>query len=384
MSKKISFIMLFALLAVTVLAACAPAAVATEAPAVEAPAEAPVAEAPAEPEAPAVEAPAAVEEPMEITDTELNVLCTPQEEWCQGMKQEFEAMYPITVNYVRMSSGEALARIVAEKDAPTFDIWWGGPIDSFVSAKGQGLLETYDSPNYGNIRDPKLMKDPDNQWVGVYVGSLGFATNTNWLAAHPDAKAPTSWDDLLKPEFTGQVMVAHPSTSGTSYTAISTVLQIRGEEAGWEYLKQYAGQMASFTKSGAAPAKFVCQGEAAVAIVFSHDTVNEIENNSCPLVLTFPAEGTGYEIGGEAILKGAKNMQAAKLWFDWAISPEGQALGPKYHAYQAPTVNGVELSHPELMEANLIDYNFVWSGENKTAFVDKFTNEIATAENLKQ
>ncbi len=380
-SKRINFMMAATMLILMVLTACAPAPVAPVAPAV--PTEVPAA--PAEPAAPvAPAAPEATEAPVVITDTELNVLCTPQEEWCQGMKQEFEALYGITVNYVRMSAGEALARIEAEKDAPTFDIWWGGPIDSFISAKGKGLLETYDSPNFVNIRDPKLMKDVDNQWVGVYVGTLGYATNTNWLAAHPDAKAPTSWDDLLKPEFTGQVMVAHPSTSGTSYTAISTVLQIRGEDAGWEYVKKYAAQMAQFTKSGAAPAKFVCQGEAAVAVVFSHDIVNEIENNSCPLVLTFPAEGTGYEIGGEAILKGAKNIQAAKLWYDWAISPEGQALGPKYHAYQAPTVNGVELSHPELMEAKLIEYDFLWSGENKTAFVEKFTNEIANAENLKQ
>jgi len=376
LAKKAGLLIAVLFLAVSVLAACQTAA----------PTEAPVVEEPAATEAPVVETEAPVETaaPVEITDTELNVLCTPQEEWCQGMKQEFEALYGITVNYVRMSSGEALARVEAEKDAPTFDIWWGGPIDSFVAAKEKGLLEAYDSPNYGNIRDPELMKDVDNQWVGVYIGTLGFATNKNWLAEHPDSKAPTSWDDLLKPEFTGQLMVAHPSTSGTSYTALATILQIRGEEAGWEYIKKYAAQMAQFTKSGAAPAKFVCQGEAAVGIVFSHDIVNEIENNSCPLELTFPAEGTGYEIGGQAILKGAKNIQAAKLWFDWAISPEGQALGPKYHAYQAPTVNGVELSHPELLEVNLIDYDFIWAGTNKTAIVDKFTNEIATAENLKQ
>jgi iron(III) transport system substrate-binding protein len=159
---------------------------------------------------------------------------------------------------------------------------------------------------------------------------------------------------------------------------------MRGEEAGWEYIKQYAGQISQYTKSGAAPAKFVGLGEGAVAIVFSHDIVNEIDNNKMPLVLTFPEEGTGYEIGGQGILKGAVHMQAAKLWYDWAISPEGQALGPKYMAYQAPTVNGVELSHPELMEANLINYDFIWAGTNKKAFVDRFTNEIANAENLKQ
>jgi len=378
-SKRVSSLMMVVLMAVAILSACAPAATEAPAAATEPPAAA------TEPPAAATEEPAAATEaPAEITDTELNVLCTPQEQWCQGMKQEFEAKYGITVNYVRMSAGEALARVQAEKDNPQFDIWWGGPIDSYVAAKGEGLLEAYDSPNYANLIDPVKMKDVDNQWVGIYVGTLGFATNTEWLAANPNVEPPKSWDDLLKPEFKGQVMVAHPSSSGTSYTALATVLQIRGEEAGWEYLKQYAGQMSQYTKSGAAPAKFVGQGEAAVAIVFSHDIVNEIENNKLPLVLTFPEEGTGYEIGGMALIKGAKHPQAAKLWFDWALTPEAQALGPTFAAYQAPTVTGVELSHPELLEVNLIDYDFIWAGEHKKEFVDKFTNEIANAENLKE
>jgi iron(III) transport system substrate-binding protein len=372
---KRNALMLFVLLALAVLSACAPAA--TPTPAAPPPTEPSVpTEPPAEPTAAPTEAP--------ITDTELNVMCTPQEQWCQGMKQEFEAKYGITVNYVRMSSGEALARLEAEKDNPQFDIWWGGPIDSFVAAKQDGILEAYDSPNYANLIDPAKYKDPENYWVGIYVGTLGFATNKNWLAEHPGVEAPKSWDDLLKPEFKGQVMVAHPSSSGTSYTALATVLQIRGEEAGWEYLKKYAGQISQYTKSGAAPAKFVGQGEAAVGIVFSHDIVNEIENNKMPLVLTFPEEGTGYEIGGMGLIKGAAHPQAAKLWFDWALTPEAQALGPKFTAYQAPTVKGVELSHPELLQVKLIDYDFVWAGEHKKEFVDKFTNEIANAENLKK
>ena len=279
------------------------------------------------------------------------------------MKVEFEKKYSgITVNYVRMSAGEALARLQAEVDNPSFDIWWGGPIDSFVAAKEAGVLQAYDSPNYANLIDPSKTKDADNFWGGIYMGSLGFATNTNWLKEHPEAKAPTSWDDLLKPEFKGQVLVAHPSTSGTSYTALATILQIRGEEKGWEYIKQYAGQISQYTKSGAAPAKFVGLGEGAVAIVFSHDIVNEIENNEAPLQLTFPAEGTGYEIGGMAIIKNAKHLQAAKLWFDWGLTGEAQSLGPKYKAYQAPTVKDVKASRPELMEVKLIKYDFVWAG----------------------
>jgi iron(III) transport system substrate-binding protein len=314
---------------------------------------------------------------------ELSLLCVPQEEWCQGMKQEFEAKFGITVNYVRMSSGEALARMEAEKDNPQFDIVWGGPIDTYIAGKEEGLFDAYDSPNLKNLLNQELYKDADNYWAGIYVGSLGFCTNEDWLSEHPGVEAPTSWDDLLRPEFAGQLLVAHPSTSGTSYTALATVLQMRGEEQGWEYLRQYAGQMLQFTKSGAAPAKFVGLGEAAVGIVFSHDIVNQMEEG-LPLVLTFAEEGTGYEIGGMAIIKGGKHRDAAEKWFDWALTPEAQSLGPKYKAYQAPTVGGVELSHPELLQVNLISYDFQWAGANKKAFVDKFTNEIATADNLKE
>ncbi len=334
--------------------------------------------------APPPPAPAAGDSGEMEASTELNVLCTPQPEWCEGMKVEFEKAHPdITVNFVRMSSGESLTRLRNERENPQFDIWWGGPVDSFIAAKQEGLLEPYDSPNLAAIKDPNLMKDPDNAWAGIYVGSLGFATNENWLAENPGVEPPRSWDDLLKPEFEGQIMVAHPSSSGTSYTALCTILQLKGEEAGWDYLNDYASQVLQFTKSGSAPGRFVGQGEAAVGIVFSHDIVANIEDGM-PLVLTFPEEGTGYEIGGMGIIKDAKHPDAAQKWFDWALEPTTQEMGPKYAAYQAPTVEGAAASKPELLEVNLIDYDFEWCGQNKKDFVDRFTNEVATADSLRE
>ena len=153
-SKKASVVVVTMLmLAIFVLSACQPKPVATEAPVVAT--EAPVV---------VTEAPVVVPTELVITDTELNVLCVPQEQWCQGMKQEFEAKYGITVNYIRMSSGEAVAKLEAEKDAPTFDIMWGGPIDGYVAAKEAGVLEQYVSPNLGNIINPDLMMDVMYYW----------------------------------------------------------------------------------------------------------------------------------------------------------------------------------------------------------------------------
>ncbi|OQY48622.1 MAG: hypothetical protein B6242_01920 [Anaerolineaceae bacterium 4572_78] len=316
--------------------------------------------------------------------TEINVLCPPREEQCEGMKQAFEEKFGIKVSYARMSTSESLTRLREEKDDPQFDIWWGGPVDSYIVAKQEGLLEAYNSPNYINLIDQEKYKDPDNYWGGVYVGSLGFCTNTDWLAKHPGVEPPHSWDDLLKPEFEGQIMVAHPSTSGTSYTVMSTILQLKGEEEGWSYLNDLSDQIFQFTRSGAIPPKFIGEGEAGVCITSSHEVIYRIEDGNLPLVLTFPDDGTGYEIGGMAIVKGAKHPDAAKKWFDWALTSESQAIGPKYQAYQGPTVKDTKVAYPELLEVNLIDYDFVWAAERKDEFIKKFTKDIAAADNLRK
>lgn len=375
--RKTTLFVLFVMV-LFALAACAPAP--TPVPTAAPPTAAPK---PTDVPKPTVAAPTAAPAPT-VAPTkaplkgELNLLCTPQQIWCEGMKKEFEALNPgVTVNFVRLSSGEALTRIRNEKANPQFDIWWGGPIDSFIAAKAEGLLEGYKSPGHANIVDPKLMldNDPNPTWSGIYVGSLGFATNTKQTVIKP----PTSLDDLIKPELKGQIVIAHPASSGTSYTFMCTILQIKGEQAGWEYMKKFSSNVLIWTKSGAAPVQNVGLGEAAVGVVFSHDIVKGIDVDKLPLALSFPAEGTGYEIGGQGIIKGAKNPALAQAWYDWALEAKTQELGKKYTAYQGLTIKGAQPPKPELLQVKLINYNFDYCGKNKTAFVDKFSNEIAAA-----
>ena len=80
---------------------------------------------------------------------------------------------------------------------------------------------------------------------------------------------------------------------------------------------------------------FVGAGEGAVGIVFSHDIVKQIEAG-LPLVLTFPEDGTGYEVGGMAIVEGAEHVDAAQKWYDWALTAEAQALGPVLQSVPGP------------------------------------------------
>ncbi len=329
----------------------------------------------------------------------LTVLCTPQEDWCVAMTQAFEAETGIKTNYVRLSSGEALARIRASKDNPEFSIWWGGPADTFIAAKEEGLFQAYESPNAEAI--PAELRDPDGFWAGVYVGALGFCSNVNVLE-ELGIDAPTSWADLLKPELQGNIAMAHPATSGTAFTAFWTVVTLQAdaleaEEAGkgydeegmpteaaidaaFAYFESFHNNVLQYTRSGSAPGRLAGQGEVAVSIIFSHDcTKFQIEGFEGILTTTFPEEGTGYEIGGMAILANAPELEAAQKWYDWALTAAAQEIGATVNSLQLPTNPDAKV--PELSvnlaEVKLVDYNFLAAGASRNAMVERFDSEIA-------
>ena len=320
------------------------------------------------------EAPAA-----DLEDT-LTVLCTPQEDWCQVMVARFEEEFGVDTNYVRLSSGEALARLQAGAEAPEFSVWWGGPADGFVAANADGLLEPYTSPNAEAI--PAEYKDPDGVWTGVYVGALGFCSNQAVLD-EMGIDVPTSWDDLTDPALAGQVAIAHPASSGTAYTALFTqVLRLGGEDEAIEYAKSLHPNILQYTSSGAAPAEMAGRGEVAVSVVFSHDCVRNIEAGFDDLVVSFPEEGTGYEIGGTALIANAPEPNAAKAWIDWALEAETQEIGPNEAAsFQLPTNPdaAVNENSVNLDEVNLVEYDFQAAGEAREELTQRFEDEVAAA-----
>ncbi|MEN6297033.1 MAG: ABC transporter substrate-binding protein, partial [Rectinema sp.] len=203
---------------------------------------------------------------------------------------EFEKDTGIKIQYVRLSAGELLARIRAEKGNPQASVWFGGSYDNFVPAAKDGLLEAYQSPELANI--PKVYQDAMGYANPFYVGAIGFACNTDWFKKK-GLPYPTSWDDLLKPEFKSQISMAHPSTSGTSYTILATIVQMRGEEGAWKYFTALNQNIRQYTKSGTTPPMDVGLGEAAIGITFSHDGLKPAFEGY-PVAMSFPKDGTGY------------------------------------------------------------------------------------------
>ncbi|WP_232668168.1 ABC transporter substrate-binding protein [Pseudonocardia sp. TRM90224] len=310
---------------------------------------------------------------------EVIVACGAAEDWCQTMTAAFTAKTGIPAKHVRLSSGETVARLGASKESPEFDVWHGGPADGFEAAKGQGLLQSYTSDITKKI--PDKYRDAEGFWTGVYVGALGFCSNRDVLAKTGLA-APTSWDELLQPGYAKQLSVAHPATSGTAYTTLFTLVKLKGsEDAGMEYFRSLNKSVLQYSKSGTAPGQLAGRGEVATGVVFSHDCIKYQEEGSTSLQLTFPAEGTGYEVGGVAIINKARNLDGAKAYVDFATTAEAQELGPTVKSYQRPTAPDAK-APPQAFDpaaVKLIDYDIVAAGKAKKALVQKFEASVATA-----
>ncbi len=315
------------------------------------------------------------EENNTVAPTKLTLYAGLMEEHAIEAAKEFEKETGIKVEFVRMSSGEILGRIRAEKENPKASVWFGGPADAFIAAQTEGLLEKYESPNASVI--PAKFKDADNYWTGIYLGYLGFVSNDKFLKEKGVA-APTSWDDLLKPEFKGHVVMANPGSSGTAYTALATVVQMRGEEDGLAYMRELHGQISQYTKSGTAPGRMAGLGEAGVGITFLHDAIKYREEGFSDIVLSVPEEGTGYEIGAVAIIAGAPEMEAAKMFIDWTLTKKAQELGQSIGSYQFLTNPEATPPHQadEIKDTKLMEYDFSWAGENRGSLTEKWNDAI--------
>jgi iron(III) transport system substrate-binding protein len=313
---------------------------------------------------------------------ELVVYCTVQEEWCRPMVAAFEKATNIKVLMTRKSAGEFYAQIKAEAANPRGDVWWGGTGDPHLQAAEEGLTEPYKSPKMAELQDwaVRQWEASKGRTVGIYAGALGYSYNTEQLKKK-GIPEPKCWADLTKPAFKDEIQVANPNSSGTSYTMLATFVQLMGEDKAFEFLKALHKNINQYTKSGAAPSRAAATGESLVGITFMHDAVMQVVNGA-PVKVVAPCEGTGYEIGSMSIIKGAKNMENAKKWYDWALTPEAQAIAGPAKAYQVPSNKAAPVppQAPKLAEIKLINYDFAKYGTTaeRTRLLTKWDKEVAT------
>ena len=341
-------------------------------------------EAPAATEAPKTDAPAATEaaeaDPMKDliaaaqAEGELTVYGSCEEEYLAAACEHFQELYGIKVNYQRLSTGEVQAKIEEEKGNPSADVWFGGTTDPYNVLAKEDLLEPYAAQNASHLLSD-MYKDPDGKWYGIYKGILGFMVNTDELT-RMNLEAPADWQDLLKPEYKGLIWLSNYNTAGTAKLVINTMIQKYGHDEGIQYLVDLDKNIEVYTKSGSGPSKNVGTGECVIGIGFLHDGITQIVDNGYENVkLVIPSSGTSFEVGATAIFKGAAHPNAAKLWIEYALSPECVNLAAQNGSYQFLVIDNA--TQPEvamqfgLDPDNVMDYDFEDAKNNIGTYIEE-------------
>lgn len=297
-----------------------------------------------------------------------------EEEIAQNLLAQFQKETGIAVDFVRLSTGEATARLEAEKNNPQASIWLGGVGLGHAEMKEKGLTTPYQSPATASLE--AKYKDPEGYWNGIYLGSLVFATNRE-LLQKKGLKAPTTWTELLDPKWKGQIQLPNPGTSGTSYNIIAALVTDKGEEKAFDYLKQLHRNVSQYTRSGAAPAKNVALGEALVGVGYVHDLLKLVHVSKASLDIVYPKDGTGYEVASVSLIKGGKQTELAKKLIDWVYTTSAsQVLADNF--VTPLKRDGVKL-RPEMVipdGVRLVDVPIDWAGKNKTRLIEMWNEKV--------
>ena len=313
---------------------------------------------------------------------ELTVYGSCEEEYLTAACQHFEELFGIKVNAQRLSTGEVQAKIEEENGNPSADVWFGGTTDPYNVCAAEGLLEPYAATNASHLISD-MYKDADGNWYGIYKGILGFMVNTDELT-RLGLEAPQDWADLLKPEYQGLVWLSNYNTAGTAKLVVNTMIQKYGHDEGIQYLVDLDKNIEVYTKSGSGPSKNVGTGECVIGIGFLHDGITQIVDNGYTNVsLIIPSSGTSFEIGATAIFKGAAHSNAAKLWIEYALSPECVELGAQNGSYQFLVIDNAtqptQAAEFGLDPDNVMDYDFEDAKANITTYVEEVMKALSDA-----
>lgn len=285
----------------------------------------------------------------------------------------------IEVSCERLSAGEMMQRAEQERDAPQVSVLLGGSSAYYESAAQRGLIEPYQSAEADNV--PEVYRDPEGDWTPIYIGVIGFACDQEWFE-QTGTPYPRSWNDLLSPALQGQVVMAAPQSSGTSYTVLSALMHKLGEDAAWAYFETLDRNIAFYTASGLGPVRAVANGEAAVGIVFAHDG-RRSSLDGYPVVLQYPEDGTAAEIGACALVRGGppEEQENARRFIDWFLSRRGQECFIEAKSCRLPvnvsarTADGL----PALSTLDLIESDDSWASMVQNTLSQQFCDRFERA-----
>lgn len=275
----------------------------------------------------------------------------------------------IELEVLTMSSGEAWSR--AESEAPNFGADMQiGMLESFaLEAVEQDFIEPYETEAWADV--PEKFKDPNGHWFGTSFWYNTIIINED-IFEQKGLDIPKTWEDLTDPQYEGEIVLPDPGTAGTAYLFTSTIIQLFGEDAAWEYFEALDKNVAEYTKSGSGPALSVAQGEYAIGITWDQP-VDEFIDEGYPVAKIMPEDKVGYSLDVSWIYKGTDKLDLAKEVIDFMATDEYMERTAEYRSM----VTKPGITDSEQLEKHFIDYDAVEAAENKDRVMEMWREKFS-------
>ncbi|MFH2113904.1 MAG: extracellular solute-binding protein [Spirochaetota bacterium] len=281
-----------------------------------------------------------------------------------ALAPRFEKDTGLKLEYVKMGSGDVIKRAKAEAGNPQADVIWS--IGGEQLEAENALLESYIPKDWDKIAD--VFKVGTN-WL-PYTGIMNvFIVNTNMVPAN---LTPKTWKDLGDPRLSKLVSTARADKSGSSYMQLCNTLLVY-KDAGWDVYKKIL-QNAVISASSGGVSKFVNDGEQAVGITLEDNAFRYVQGGG-PVKIVYPEDGTVAAPDGLALLKGAPNAEAGKIFIDWCLSkPVQEFLVDTMFRRAVRTDCKDPVGLPKLSTIKTVSYDFGWAAANKNDFSKRFAD----------
>ncbi len=313
----------------------------------------------------------------EAEETVLNIYTALEDDQIADYLEEFKQLHPdVTVNITRDSTGIITAKLLAEKDNPVADVIWGLSATSLLVLDQNGMLEGY-APEGADRILPEF-KDTANppKWVGIDAWETAFLVNKEVLKSKGIHTVPQSYEDLLDPKYKGLIAMSNPASSGTGLLTVNGILQLYGEEKGWEYLDKLDENVAVYMHSGSQPAKAAASGEYGIGVSFGYRCIKSAAEVGPEIAeAVFPTEGSGWDLEANALVKKENEKKIARTFLDWAI---GDSVMSKYGTNYPIIAIGLEGNIPEGYAENPLDQliknnDLNWAAKNREDILSQWT-----------
>ncbi|MEG1338950.1 extracellular solute-binding protein [Cetobacterium sp.] len=292
---------------------------------------------------------------------EITVYSSFEEDYISSYISAFNKEYPdIKINLIRDSFGIIAAKFDAEKENPQADVLWGSSVTGII--KNENYLQPLDY-DVANINKEFYDNKSNNpRWVGISNAMAIISYNT---IEGKNLQIPSSYEDLLKKEYKGNIVMPNPASSGTGFYIVTSWIQLMGEKKAWEYMDELNKNIKMYVHSGSAPTKMASQGESIIGLGIGYESLKE-EAKGAPIMTIFPKEGSGWEMEIVGLVKKAKIKPEAEIFAKWAISENAMKMYAQNRGIVTDSrVKPILEGYPKDVYKQLIDNNLLWAAENR-------------------